>query len=177
MKLYLLALLPIATLTAGFTVSAAQQGHGSVRMQGSIIDTPCAIEAGSRDQSIDLSVIPVSQIVRDGQGPSKPFTIRLINCTLVPSRPYKSDWSSFRVTFDGSVTDQDLFSVTGDASGVGLQITDVSGNVAIPGQAMAIGLIEPGNMSLDYILRLMPDHHTLRPGTYRSVIRFKMDYY
>lgn len=41
-------------------------GHGIVRMQGSIITTACAIDTKSRDQTIDMSVLPINQLVNNG---------------------------------------------------------------------------------------------------------------
>ena len=40
------------------------QGWGRVNMQGAIIDTACAIAAGSRDQTIDMDVLPLGNIAR-----------------------------------------------------------------------------------------------------------------
>ncbi|MGG8041373.1 fimbrial protein [Klebsiella aerogenes] len=156
---------------------AAEHGHGRVNMQGSIIDTPCAIDVNSRDQTIDMAVIPVGQIIRDNHGPERAFHIRLINCTLTPLRPNSPDWSKFRITFDGPSTGQNLFRVSGDARGVGLQIADTAGAVAIPGEAMPAAELLIGNMQLNYTLRLMSNREHLRAGAYRTTIRFKLDYF
>jgi len=51
-------------------------------MQGAVIETACAIDTDSRDQTIDISVMPLTKIIRDGQGLTLPFTIRLVNCVL-----------------------------------------------------------------------------------------------
>lgn len=42
-------------------------------MQGAIIATACAIAIESRDQSIDRDVVPLADIMRDGQGRRKSF--------------------------------------------------------------------------------------------------------
>lgn len=172
-----LCLLALAVLSLVPFASAANSMHGNVRMHGSIIDTPCAIAADSRDQSIDLSVIPVSTIISEGVSPSRPFTIQLINCSLETSQKNKNDWSKFAITFDGKTTNGNLFSADGEATGVGIQISDSAGNIAVPGQTMPERNIEAGQMKLDYSLRLMANRETVRAGTYQSTIRFKMDYY
>lgn len=164
-------------LTLSTTCNAAEHGTGRVRMQGSIIDTPCAIAVKSRDQSIDMNVLPVEQIMRDGYGPTMPFSIYLENCVLPQDNYNNPDWNSFRVTFDGSTTNDDLFSVRGHGAGVGLEICDNNGNVAYPGKTMPPGNLRVGNMKLDYKIRLKSDHNTLKAGAYRATIRFKMDYY
>ncbi|CAI1698869.1 fimbrial protein [Serratia proteamaculans] len=171
---------PCLWIACGFAVSLtaiAHQGQGMVNMQGSIVDVPCAIAVSSRDQSIDLAVLPVGQIMRDGQGPVSPFSIQLVNCSLQQMRPGRADWTQFRVTFAGEVTDSALFGISGHAAGVGIQITDVVGNVAQSGVPMPPGALVPGDTRLDYSLRLVGTHQILRAGAYRTTVRFKMDYY
>ncbi|MEX7634932.1 fimbrial protein, partial [Serratia marcescens] len=73
------------------------QGWGRVNMQGAIIDTACAIAAGSRDQTIDMDVLPLGNIARDGQGNTRPFTIELINCTFERPKPNLPNWKQFQV--------------------------------------------------------------------------------
>ncbi|MDT3254055.1 fimbrial protein [Serratia sp. root2] len=163
-------------LSVSFSARAAGDlaGWGRVNMQGSIIDTACAIAVDSREQSIDMGVIPVADIIRDGQGRSKSFSIDLVNCVL--ERPGKADWKQFQVTFDGD-TEGDLFGVHGGVSGVGLQISDDVGNIASPGKALPFVDIIPGSMQLNYSLKLVANNHALKPGDYFSSIRFKLDYF
>lgn len=167
----------IGTLISPQTLAAAQaQGWGRVNMQGAIIDTACAIAAGSRDQAIDMGSVPVADIIRDGQGISRPFSIELINCVLTRSNSSLPDWQHFQVTFDGEA-DGESFGVRGEAKGVALQITDVGGNIANPGQALPAGDITPGDKTLNYTLRLVTNKQLLKAGDYYSTLRFKMDYY
>lgn len=149
-------------------------GWGRVSMQGSIIDTACAIAVDSREQSIDMGVIPLADIIRDGQGRSMPFSIDLVNCVL--DRLGKEDWKYFQVIFDGD-QEGNLFGVRGDASGVGLQISDSLGNIASPGKALPFVDITPGSMQLNYSLKLVANNHALKSGDYFSSIRFKVDYF
>lgn len=153
---------------------AADQGHGRVNMQGTIIDTACAIAVESRDQVIDMDVIPFAEIQRDGHGRSQPFAIHLINCVL--ERPDKLDWYQFQVTFDGE-RDGNYFSVYGDARGIALRIVDEYGNPALPGRALPLRNLILGNKVLNYTLTLMPNQRALKAGAYFSTIRFKVDYF
>lgn len=174
------SLLTLLTLSGQFlpaTADAANQGNGRVSMQGSIIDTPCAIDVNSRDQTIDMSTLPLGQIIRDGHGPQRPFSILLVNCSLKPARPGAVDWSHFLVTFDGATTRNNLFDVKGAARGIGLKIADREGVVAVPGEPMPAGSLHTGSMKLDYTLSLMSNHEALRAGTYWTTIRFKLDYF
>ncbi len=155
---------------------ATPAGWGRVNMQGSIIETACAIDTQSRDQTIDMDTAPVSQIARDGQGVSRPFSIRLVNCVLGRIDPRLPDWQRFQVTFDGRA-DTGGFGVEGEANGVALQITDAGGNIANPGQALPAGEIIPGDKTLNYSMRLVGNNQVLKAGEYYSTLRFKMDYY
>ncbi|EOV5094277.1 fimbrial protein [Serratia marcescens] len=154
--------------------SQSVQGWGRVNMQGSIIDTACAIAVESREQTVDMGITPLADIARDGQGNSRAFSIELVNCVL--ARPGRDDWKQFQVTFDGDAEGA-LFGVRGEASGVALQITDEHGNVAIPGQPLPLTDIVPGDRQLNYALKLMANRHALKSGDYFSAIRFKLDYF
>ncbi|WP_042548674.1 fimbrial protein [Yersinia aldovae] len=149
---------------------------GRVSMEGSITDTACAIDPGSLEQTIDMSILPIGQLVENGVGSEHPFEIRLLDCTLVHADPAKSNLQHFSVTFDGAADGSD-FAVFGEAEGVALQIVDDRGNIAAPGvQSPDINII-PGDMTLNYALRLVGNGKMLRAGSYHSSVRFKLDYY
>lgn len=150
-------------------------GHGRVDIHGSIIDTACAIMTEDREQSIEMDALTLGQIRHDRFGPDKKFSIRLVNCSLTSANLKSPDWSHFRMTFDGPSGDG-LFTVTG-VSGVGLQIIDTAGNIAVPGQPMPGGILTPGTQQLVYILRLTSNKHRLIAGEYHTTLRFKVDYF
>lgn len=175
MKIQKICILVSSCIFPLFSESATTvAGQGRVGMQGAIIDTACAIAVESRDQVIDMDIVPLSDIRRNGQGKSKSFTIVLMNC--VTERPEKEDWKQFQVTFDGNA-DGDLFGVSGKSSGVGLQITDTKGHIATPGIPLPFVDIIPGNMQLNYNLKLVANNQPLRSGDYSSSIRFRLDYF
>ncbi len=151
-------------------------GWGVLNMQGAIIDTACAIAIDSRDQTINMDVVPISEIIRDGQGRSKPFAIELINCVLERPNSNLPGWKQFQVTFEGKA-EGSLFGVEGDASGVALKIADKYGNVASPGQPLPREDIIPGSMQLNYTLTLVANNHALKSGDFFSSVRFKLDYF
>ncbi len=165
----LLVLLPMQS-------SLAAAGWGRVNMQGAVIETACAIDTHSRDQTIDMSIVPLSQIIRDGKGVTRPFSIRLVNCVLDRIDKNLPKWQRFQVTFDGRV-DNGLFGVDGNARGVALQLADSEGNIVSPGNPTPLLDITEGNRELNYSLRLVSNQQKLRSGEYTSSIRFKMDYY
>ncbi|WP_421105893.1 fimbrial protein [Serratia marcescens] len=151
-------------------------GWGAVNMQGAIVDTACAIAIESQDQSIDMDIVPVSDINRDGQGRAKPFSIELVNCVVERQEGRKADWKQFQITFDGDA-EGDLFGVRGEASGVALQITDKGGNIVAPGRPLPREDITSENMRLNYYISLVANQHTLKVGEYFSAVRFKLDYF
>ncbi|CAI1243971.1 TPA: fimbrial protein [Serratia fonticola] len=165
----LLMLLPMQS-------SLAAAGWGRVNMQGAVIETACAIDTNSRDQTIDMSVAPLNQIIRDGKGATRSFSIRLVNCVLGRIDENLAKWQRFQVTFDGRV-DNGLFGVDGQARGVALQLTDSEGNIVSPGNPTPLLDITEGDRALNYSLRLVSNQQRLRSGEYTSTIRFKMDYY
>lgn len=166
----------LAHISLQAMAAVSSQGWGRVNMQGAIIDTACTITIESRDQTIDMEVVPLADIIRDGQGRSKPFSIELVNCILEHPDSTLPNWKQFQVTFDGD-NEGELFGVLGEASGVALRITDESGNVATPGVPLRTQDIIVGTMKLNYHLRLVANQHLLKAGDYFSAVRFKMDYF
>lgn len=152
------------------------QGWGQVNMQGAIIDTACAIAVESRDQTIDMGVVPLSDIRRDGYGKSRPVAIHLVNCVIDRTDAKLPDWKQFQVTFDGDA-EGELFGVQGEASGVALKISDKAGNIATPGNPLPLRDLISTSMQLNYTLKLVSNSHTLKSGDYFSSIRFKLDYF
>ncbi|MBU9828521.1 type 1 fimbrial protein [Rahnella sp. FC061912-K] len=156
--------------------SNQSQGWGQVNMVGAIIETACAIDTFSRDQTINMGSLPISYIARDGQGLIKPFSIRLVNCVLARQDTSLPDFRHFQISFDGSA-DAGLFGIDGAAKGVSLQLTDSQGNIAMPGVPLPAGQISAKEMLLNYSLRLVSNHQLLRAGEYTSTVKFKLDYY
>ncbi|MTC60525.1 fimbrial protein [Providencia rustigianii] len=147
---------------------------GSIKMDGSIVDSACAIDTGSYEQVVDMGALPIGTIRQQGQGPIQPFYITLIGCSLTPYTG--SAWQTFTVTFDGAASG-DWFAVAGEARGVALQLQDADGQAIYPGRSTEKQTITPGKKVLHYGLRLVSDKKPLRPGEYQSALRFKLDYY
>lgn len=164
-------------LFSAITVAEATEkvaGWGRVSMQGTIIDSACSIDTNSLEQTIDMDTMSTFEIAKRKQGRSKSFTITLVNCSL--QRINNAEWKQFQITFDGD-HDGELFGVNGSASGVGLQILDSMGNIAIPGDAMPLMDLVSGEMNLTYNMKLMANDDEIKAGSYYSNIRFKLDYY
>jgi type 1 fimbria pilin len=163
-----------------FVVSSAEasqeQGWGKVNMVGAIIETACAIDTESRDQTINMGTLPISQIARDGKSLITPFSIRLVNCVLTRQNTSLPDWRYFKISFDGH-NDSGLFGVEGEAKGVALQLIDNQGGIIVPGSPLSVEEITSKEMLLKYSLRLVSNNQLLQAGQYTSTVKFKMDYY
>ncbi|HGU9824254.1 TPA: fimbrial protein [Enterobacter cancerogenus] len=166
-------------LTAGLPLAAlgATHGYGRVQMQGSIIDTACAIAAGEADQSISMGTLAVSELMRNARGPAVPLTVHLVNCTLNDSDEQSAHhWKDVRITFAGEADGPRRFALQGEARGEALVIADIRGNEAEPGKPMPPLPIEPGSMALHYRLWLTGNHKKIRPGHLRTTLRYFMEY-
>ncbi|MEN5017390.1 fimbrial protein [Erwinia sp. Eh17-17] len=151
-------------------------GWGRVKMLGAILETACAIDTESRDQTIDMGFIPTVQIIRAGHSIDQPLTIKLVNCMQAKKSKNTPDGQHYQITFEGR-NDTGLFGLNGDAQGVALQIVDGEGNVAIPGLPLPKRNATQNEMPLQYSLRLVSNHKLLLAGEYFSTVKFKMDYY
>lgn len=157
-----------------FTADAS--GNGDVYISGRIVHSPCAIAVESHDQTIDMGVTPLSIIARQGYGPRHDFTIRLINCLLISSsEDALSESEYYSVVFD-AMDGGKYFGIRGDAQGIELKIRDERGETAHPGVALPTREITSGDLDLNFSLQVVGDGKKLQPGTWSSLIRFRMDY-
>lgn len=164
----------------GFFIQSAYarvQGMGVVSIDGKILESPCSIDTGSRDQTIEMGDASVGAVVREGHGPSKPFSILLRNCRLHQNGDIHNPvWGGVRVVFDGD-SEQGLYRIEGGAKGVGLQLFDSNGNIYRLGEpALMIPIVDDA-IRLNYTLRLTGNNKPVKAGEYRAVsLKFRMDY-
>lgn len=150
--------------------------HTRLTVEGQILDTPCSIDPGSRDQSVSMGATPVGVIAREGSGRRIPFSIRLLDCTLARADRRLPDWKGLSITFDGVADGRD-FAVSGPAGGVALRITDADGHPAIPGKPLPDRQIVQGDQMLTFTLQLVSNRRALVKGDYRAVINFGISYF
>lgn len=152
------------------------QGHGKVSVLGEIVDTPCTIDTGSKDQTIDMGIIPISALKQFGKSSPVFFNIKLINCRWQNYSDINEKWKSFDITFNGP-SKGNYFTVAGEAKGIKLSIYDSLKNNVIPGKSLPLQEISPGDINLGYELYLVRDDRLLESGFYHAVINFKVSYY
>ncbi|MCL1031293.1 type 1 fimbrial protein [Serratia sp. arafor3] len=168
---FILIIMPIASFANHIVI-----GQGRVNMQGAIIDTACAIKLISREQTVDMAIVTLNDIISNEPGSSKPFSIELTSCALEQSDSSSSAWKYFQMTFDGDAQG-DGFGLHGSTSGISLQINDADGNIARPGTPLPSRSITSWDMKLNYTVRLVANNPILKSGKYFSSVRFKLDYF
>jgi len=169
-------LLLLSCLITGRASADTFADHTHVSMTGRILDTPCSIDPGSREQTIRMGTTSVTEIARHGAGRLVPFTVKLRDCSPVRSGGLLPDWQGLSVTFDGA-SDGGDFTVSGAANGVALRIFDENGNRAIPGKPLPDEPLGQDDPALNFTMQLVGNHRMLVRGDYRAVIHFGISYF
>lgn len=171
------------SLSPFMVASAAGQGSGVVTLEGQLIDSACALEAGSAHQVIEMELASMGQLIRQGESQPHPFSLRLVKCSLSrpdPSRPgtYLPDWQHVRVTFDGQAdSGTRFFGTAGSSQGIALSITDRQGHESAPGVPMPLIPLTGDDQVLRYTLQLVGNGRPMVVGTHRAAVRFRLEYF
>ncbi|HHB1426192.1 TPA: fimbrial protein [Serratia odorifera] len=162
-------------VTAALGMSSASAADGQISFTGEIIDAACQV-VNSVSAPLDVTLGKVSKTAFSGAGstaaPTK-FTLQLKDCPATAK--------SATVKFDGTAADNtnDALAVTGGATGVGIQLTDVSQNVLpLFSQSAAYplksGAAEVNN--LDFVARYVATAATVGVGPANAVANFTINY-
>lgn len=95
------------------------QGHGTIKFIGAIIDAPCSIAPESVDQTIQMGEIANSLLDKQGSSPLRPFEIHLEACDFATA-------SDATVTFNGIPADTAKKSLALNGGGSGGAISLVN---------------------------------------------------
>ncbi|KAA0512258.1 MULTISPECIES: fimbrial protein [Enterobacter] len=172
-KLLVMALSSLITAGAH---AATDQGHGKITFLGSVIDAPCSIDAKSLDQTIQLGAISKNQLADGGKSTPVSFDIQLHDCDSATA-------NKASITFNGiagAKTDglDSAFAVTGQASGVGVGITDMGGKVIKPGTKSSLSAMSDGDNELQFLAYVQGSTASgaVIPGNFTSIANFMMTY-
>ncbi|HGN1934980.1 TPA: fimbrial protein [Providencia rettgeri] len=80
-------------------VMANKQGHGSVTLNGQIIESACSILTDDIYQDIDFGAISINYLSGKSLSPIKDFSIHLVNCDL--NKESGEKWIDANITFSG----------------------------------------------------------------------------
>ncbi|MBL5903236.1 type 1 fimbrial protein [Serratia fonticola] len=129
----------MATLLANLITFGAQAAGntGSVTFKGEVVDSPCDL-VGSNDGTgvkAEFGQLSLSGL-NSGRIATKDFTIYLKNCVI--------DKKTAQITFNSTnqIAGKNLLKTTGDATGLGIRINDITFGTALP----LTGLAEGDNM-------------------------------
>lgn len=148
---------------------AQDQGHGKVTFHGSIIDSPCSIDADSVDQKIELGEISNVALADGGSSSPKSFQILLKNCTFDTAK-------SVTTTFTGAAGKDGKLGITGDASGAGIVLTDGTGAEIELGKATPKQALQNGDNTLSFSAYVKGDGASVVPGEFQGITDFTLAY-
>ncbi|HEJ9414503.1 TPA: type 1 fimbrial protein [Proteus mirabilis] len=151
-------------------------GHGESSLSGGIVDTPCTINTDSKDQAIDMGVIPINRLIQFGESEPISFNINLINCRWEKNASIQDEWRNFNIAFIAP-SKGDYFTVNGNAKGIKLSIYDYFKNKVIPGNVLNLQGINSRDIKLKYTLYLVRDDERLETGVFHTLINFRISYY
>lgn len=114
-------LIPVAAAVLSATAYQAAASNGTVTFNGEIVQSTCQVSTGDQDKTVELGKYPTTAFPKaESTSASKAFTISLEKCEA----------GDYTLRFDGNTVSgrPDLLSVTGGATGVGIEILDNNGN-------------------------------------------------
>ncbi|CAI0775811.1 Fimbria A protein precursor [Serratia entomophila] len=175
MKLNKIMLATVVTLgLSSMVAQAANQGQGAVKFTGAIIDAPCSISPESVDQTVELGQVSNSLLKKGGKSTPKAFTIDLEHCEVENGK------NNVSVTFTGieSATQKGMLSISGQASGASVAITDAGGKIVELGKSSPLTGVNEGNTALRFAAYLQGDgaSSTVVPGDFTAVADFTLAY-
>ena len=94
---------------------------GQVWLQGFVLDSSCTINMQDKYQRIEIPQVAATALYQRGYSPAFAFAVRLENCLL------SVDDKNLRITFTGPSDSNGLFAVSGEAEGVGIQLSREDG--------------------------------------------------
>ncbi|KHA57340.1 hypothetical protein NM74_06885 [Aeromonas hydrophila] len=149
---------------------------GTVRFNGNVVATPCAVSSESVDQVVYIGQVTTSQFTAAGQKANngQPFSIKLVNCSAAVS-------GTASVAFNGL---QDLDNPTllrvgqgADAAvGIGLGIYEANGTqLHIGSQSRPVTLL-PGQVQFEFMADYVSTKASVTAGDASGVATFSITY-
>ncbi|MFG1174696.1 fimbrial protein [Erwiniaceae bacterium CAU 1747] len=153
----------------GAITAPANQGSGSFKFYGEIINAPCSIK-GEKDQTVNLGQISNSKLKDGASTPPTPFYIRLDNCDVTTKK-------SVSVTFSGpSGTIEDSLGMSG-VSGASIIMTDGSNNKVKLGQPTSLQEIINPDETLTFGAYVQGNPgETVTLGSFEATTNFTLAY-
>lgn len=184
----------VAALSCVLLALCVAQGHAEIQgmsgvldISGSLVDTPCALDMSSADQSIDLGNVSRSQLMRPGDEASPvAFQLRFIDCqrasgSIPDEHTGNLVWSAWQpvvsVAFVAPADEDDprLVKVQG-VTGMGLRLSDALGRSVRLGARGEPLYLAHGNDNLTWQVQPTRTAAALSNGAFRATVDFRLMY-
>ncbi|HEC2037755.1 TPA: type 1 fimbrial protein [Klebsiella oxytoca] len=156
---------------SGTTVATGNGAHGTVHFKGEIIDSPCSIAPESADQTVDLGQVSNSALENKGKSSPVAFSIKLQNCDISTYKTVTATWSGTADT-----NNNDIWGITGTASGAGIVLNDASMKPIVLGAETAATTLTSNNTTIAMSAYLQGDGQTVVPGSFTGAADFVLAY-
>ncbi|MGQ3664455.1 fimbrial protein [Citrobacter braakii] len=175
MKLTKLALvLGFGISMATGVATAADQGHGTVTFEGSIVDAPCSINSDSVDQTVQLGQVAASSLEDGGTSTPAKFSIKLGGCDVTTITDGVS--ITFTGNADATTADNLAFGAGSSAKGASIALADGEGKVIPLGTTSDPIALNGGDNTLNFQAYLVGGTASVTPGSFTSVTNFTLAY-
>ncbi|ATL98232.1 fimbrial protein [Aeromonas sp. CA23] len=148
------------------------QGHGTIKFVGAIIDAPCSIAPESVDQTVQMGEIANSLLNANGATPLRPFEIHLEACDITTAL-------NATVTFDGIPFDKDKKSLAlnGGGSGGAIALVNKStGEDIVIGKPTKVASLVNGDNHLKFGAKVISTGKDVVTGEFDATSDFIMTY-
>lgn len=164
-----------AAASGTVTPSGADQGHGHITFNGSIIDAPCSIAPDSVDQTVPLGQVANSALKDGGESTPVPFQIKLENCDITTSKSVQVTWSGASDNAASGASDK-MLGITGTAKGAGIMLKDASEKDVTFGTATPAQKLVAQDNVIQMSAYLKGDGATINPGDFTGAADFTLSY-
>ncbi|EKA6275308.1 type 1 fimbrial protein [Salmonella enterica] len=173
-------LLPGAVIICLCIFDASASPHsvdGRVGISGEVVAAGCSISLRDSHQVINFGDVSVNKILK-GNHPQQDLIIRMDNCKHVDYLSGGVSNPGMRIRFNGIQSgNSELFELSGDVSGVALQVKDEKKEVIKPDTWLnSVYLNSSITQTMKYQLELVPDGHPYHNGYFFSVLGFNIHY-
>ncbi|ASV56848.1 hypothetical protein LJPFL01_3485 [Lelliottia jeotgali] len=175
MKKIVCAVAMASAMVTGAAHADADQGHGKIKFEGTVIEAACSIDSDSLDQTVQMGAIAKHALEGGKKSSPVDFSIKLHDCDT-------SVGSTATVAFNGIAGDSagtldKTFATTGTAGGgVGVAITDLGGVAIEPNSASTPMTLADGDNELEFQAYVVGSTTSVIAGAFSSVANFVMDY-
>ncbi|MGU5541299.1 fimbrial protein [Aeromonas hydrophila] len=157
--------------------SPQDQGHGTIKFVGAIIDAPCSIAPESVDQTVQMGEIANSLLNKQGSTPLRPFEIHLESCDFTTA-------ASATVTFSGIPSDdtKHALALNGGGSGGAIALVNKqSGEEIVLGTPTKVSSLVNGDNHLKFGAKVVSTvaadgSNPPVPGEFDAAADFVMNY-